>query len=83
MAYLGQDYGTRRVVSRTTAVCVADPAARRRVKGYYFNFERMYWRGPKNAAEKADRYQWGQRDSRLKTDHPCTLMEYCIHNENR
>ena len=52
MAYLGQDYGTRRVVSRTTEyvpLLVRQPGG---VKGYYFNFERMYWRRPEKMPQK-------------------------------
>ena len=48
----GQGYGARRVVSRATEyvpLLVRQPGG---VKGYYFNFERMYWRRPEKMPQK-------------------------------
>ena len=52
MAYLNLDYGTRRVVSRTTEYIPLAFRLPGGVKGYYFNFERMYWRRPEKMPEK-------------------------------
>lgn len=52
MAYLNLDYGTRRVVSRTTEYIPLAFRLPGGVKGYYFNFERMYWHRPDKMPEK-------------------------------
>ena len=54
IASKGWTYGNSRVISRTVEY-VPFEVARNKVKGYYFDFSRVYWNKPENYTFKRDR----------------------------